>query len=38
VKSGKNAEVIGENRTIKIEKGKFSDDFSHYAVHRYKIK
>ncbi len=38
VKSGKTAEVIGENRTIKIKKGKFSDDFSHYAVHRYKIK
>jgi hypothetical protein len=38
VKSGKTAEVIGENRTIKITKGKFSDDFKYYAVHQYKIK
>ena len=38
VKSGKTVEVIGENRTIKIKKRKFSDDFSHYAVHLYKIK
>ena len=38
VKKGKTVEVIGENRTIKIEKGKFSDDFSDYAVHLYKIK
>lgn len=38
VKSGKQAEVIGENRTIKIKNGKFSDDFGGYAVHMYKIK
>lgn len=38
VKSGKKAEVIGEKRTIKIKNGKFSDDFTPYAVHLYKIK
>lgn len=38
VKSGKQVEVLGENRTIKINKGQFSDDFSSYAVHLYKIK
>lgn len=38
VKKGKEAEVIGENRKIKITKGKFSDDFSYYSVHLYKIK
>lgn len=38
VEKGKKAEVIGENRTIKIKKGKFSDDFSYYSVHLYKIK
>lgn len=37
VKSGKNVEVLGENRTIKIKKGKFSDDFASYGVHLYKI-
>jgi hypothetical protein len=37
VKSGKKLEVLGENRTIKVKKGKFSDDFSSYAVHLYKI-
>lgn len=37
VRTGKKAEVLGENRTIKIKKGKFSDDFSSYAVHLYKI-
>lgn len=38
VKSGKQVEVLGENRTIKISKGQFSDDFSSYGVHLYKIK
>jgi hypothetical protein len=38
VKSGKKAEVLGEKRSIKIKDGKFSDDFSPYAVHLYKIK
>jgi hypothetical protein len=37
VKSGKKAEVIGENRTIEIRKGKFSDEFSDYGVHLYRI-
>jgi hypothetical protein len=38
VKSGKSIEVLGENRSIKINKGQFSDDFSSYGVHLYKIK
>jgi hypothetical protein len=38
VKSGKTAEVLGENRTIKITKGQFSDDFASYCVHLYKVK
>jgi hypothetical protein len=38
VKSGKKVEVLGENRSIKIKKGKFSDEFSGYGVHLYKIK
>ena len=38
VKSGKKVEVIGENRTIQIENGKFNDDFAYYGVHLYKIK
>jgi len=38
VKSGKKVEVLGENRTIKISKGQFSDDFSSYGVHLYKVK
>lgn len=37
VKSGKKVEVIGENRTLKIRKGKFSDDFANYGVHLYRI-
>lgn len=37
VRKGKKAEVIGENRTIPVKEGKFSDDFSDYAVHLYKI-
>lgn len=37
VKSGKTVEVIGENRTIAIKKRKFSDTFSGYGVHLYKI-
>jgi hypothetical protein len=38
VKSGKRIEVLGENRTISIKKGAFSDDFSSYGVHLYKVK
>ena len=37
VESGKHVEVLGENRTIKIKKGKFTDDFASYGVHLYKI-
>jgi hypothetical protein len=38
VKSGKRVEVLGENRTLTIKKGKFTDEFSANAVHLYKIK
>jgi len=38
VSSGSVAEVIGENRSIKISDGKFSDEFSPYGVHLYKVK
>jgi hypothetical protein len=38
VQEGKKVEVIGENRKIRIKKGKFTDDFSGYAVHLYKVK
>ncbi|MDD3309982.1 MAG: hypothetical protein PHY69_08520 [Dysgonamonadaceae bacterium] len=35
---GKKVEVIGENRTLQIDKdGSFSDEFSDYSVHLYKI-
>lgn len=34
---GKTVEVLGENRNIKIENGGFSDSFSDYAVHLYRI-
>lgn len=37
VKSGKTVEVIGENRTIEIKKRKFTDEFSGYGVHLYRI-
>ena len=37
VTEGKKVEVLGENRRIKVKKGKFSDDFSGYAVNLYKI-
>ena len=37
IEKGKHAEVIGENRTLKVRNGKFSDNFSDYAVHIYKI-
>ncbi|MEX1238865.1 MAG: hypothetical protein WEB30_04080 [Cyclobacteriaceae bacterium] len=37
VKSGKTVEVLGENRTIKIKKGKFSDKFADYGVHLYRV-
>ena len=37
VKFGKKVEVIGENRIIQIRKRKFSDEFSDYGVHLYRI-
>lgn len=37
VKSGKTVEVLGENRTIEIRKGKFTDSFARYGVHLYKV-
>ena len=37
VRSGKTVEVIGEDRTLQIKKGKFSDVFSGYGVHLYRI-
>lgn len=38
VSRGKKAEVLGENRTIKVKNGTFTDEFSNYSVHLYKIK
>jgi hypothetical protein len=38
VSEGVEVEVIGENRTIKIKNSKFTDNFSDYDVHLYKIK
>lgn len=37
VTSGTSVEVLGESRTIAISGGKFSDSFSSYGVHLYKI-
>ncbi len=37
IAKGKTVEVLGESRSIQIENGKFSDSFSDYAVHLYKI-
>ena len=37
VNSGKRVEVLGENRSIKIKNGKFTDDFAGFGVHLYKI-
>lgn len=37
IEKGKQVDVIGENRTINVKNGRFSDDFSEYAVHLYKI-
>lgn len=38
VAEGKTVEVLGEGRTLKITDGKFSDDFSPFAVHLYRVK
>lgn len=37
VKSGKHVEVLGEDRTIGIKRGRFTDRFSDYGVHLYRI-
>ncbi len=37
VADGRRAEVLGENRTIRIRNGKFTDSFSDYGVRLYKI-
>jgi hypothetical protein len=37
VRSGKHVEVLGENRTLRVKNGKFTDEFSGYGVHLYKI-
>jgi hypothetical protein len=37
VESGKHVEVLGENRTLRIKNGKFTDEFSDYGVHLYKV-
>lgn len=37
VKRGRTVEVIGEDRTLHIKKGKFTDQFARYGVHLYKI-
>jgi hypothetical protein len=37
VSSGSVVDVIGENRSITISDGKFTDEFSPYSVHLYRI-
>jgi hypothetical protein len=37
VADGRRAEVLGENRTIRIRNGKFTDSFSDYGVRLYRI-
>ena len=37
VMSGTTVEVLGEGRVLNISDGKFSDEFSPYEVHLYKI-
>lgn len=37
VASGTTVDVLGEGRTIKLSEGKFSDEFSPYGVHLYKV-
>jgi hypothetical protein len=38
VSPGAAAEVLGEDRTIRLENGRFEDQFEPYAVHLYKIQ
>ncbi len=35
--SSATAEVLGENRRIAVENGRFTDDFEPYGVHLYRI-
>ena len=37
IEKGKKVEVIGEDRTIEVNGNRFSDDFTKYAVHLYKV-
>lgn len=37
VKKGRTVQVLGENRTLQIRKGRFVDRFSGYGVHLYKV-
>lgn len=36
IKEGEEVEVLGEDRTVEVTDGKFTDDFSDYGVHIYK--
>ncbi len=38
INTGKNVEVVGENRTIVFTNGQFNDHFDGYDVHIYKIR
>ena len=35
---GSTVEVLGEDRTIKLDAGGFADEFGPYAVHLYRVK
>jgi hypothetical protein len=37
IKSGRTVEVLGEDRTIQVKKGKFTDEFDGYGVHLYRV-
>jgi hypothetical protein len=37
VPSGSTVEVIGENRSLPVADGKFTDDFASFGVHLYKV-
>lgn len=37
ISSGNQVEVMGENRTLTVSSGKFTDNFTSYGVHLYKI-
>jgi len=38
IKNGSKVKVIGEDRTIKVVDGGFTDDFDGYRVHLYRVK